>query len=92
MSCRLTSILKVAWKAAQESSDKKEKLQALSLAKDCYEMKLELSTHSTVVDDAMRFISVHRMQEKRTEGAETELFPKLNVLMNISIISYNMTL
>ena len=42
-------------------------------------MKLELSTHSTVVDDAMRFISVHRMQEKRTEGAETELFPKLNV-------------
>ena len=37
-------------------------------------MKLELSTHSTVVDDAMRFISVHRMQEKRTEGARQSYF------------------
>ena len=53
----LTSILKEAWKTAQESSDKREKIQALSLAKDCYSMKLDLLTNATVVDDAVRFVS-----------------------------------
>ena len=30
---------------------------SMSLAKDCYGMKLELLTNSTVVDDAIRFVS-----------------------------------
>jgi hypothetical protein len=30
---------------------------ALSLAKDCYSMKLDLLTNGTVVDDAIRFVS-----------------------------------
>jgi hypothetical protein len=34
-----------------------KKIQALSLAKDCYSMKLDLLTNATVVDDAIRFIS-----------------------------------
>jgi hypothetical protein len=34
---------------------KREKIQALSLAKDCYSMKLELLTDASVVDDAIRF-------------------------------------
>ena len=55
----LTSILKEAWNTAQQSQDKREKIQALSLAKDCYETKLELLTNATVVDDAMRFISAN---------------------------------
>jgi nitrogen-specific signal transduction histidine kinase len=29
----------------------------LSLAKDCYEKKLKLLTNSTIVDDAIRFVS-----------------------------------
>jgi hypothetical protein len=36
---------------------KREKIQALSLAKDCYSMKLDLLTNATVVDDAIRFVS-----------------------------------
>ena len=36
---------------------KREKIQALSLAKDCYSMKLDLLTDTTVVDDAIRFVS-----------------------------------
>ena len=32
-------------------------MQALSLAKDCYSMKLDLFTNATVVDDAIRFVS-----------------------------------
>src|SRR6188472_1595660 len=53
----LTSILKEAWNAAQNSEDKREKIQALSLAKECYSMKLDLLTNATVVDDAIRFVS-----------------------------------
>src|SRR5919206_1233555 len=32
----LTSILKEAWNTANNAEDKREKIQALSLAKDCY--------------------------------------------------------
>jgi hypothetical protein len=34
------------------TEDKREKVQALSLAKECYFMKLDLLTNATVVDDA----------------------------------------
>ena len=60
----LTAILKEAWNTAQQASDKREKIQALSLAKDCYSMKLELLTNATVVDDAIRFVST-KISKKR---------------------------
>ncbi len=53
----LTAITKEAWNTAQQTEDKREKIQALSLAKDCYSMKLDLLTNATVVDDAIRFVS-----------------------------------
>jgi Trp operon repressor len=53
----LTAITKEAWSTAQNTEDKREKIQALSLAKECYSMKLELLTNATVVDDAIRFVS-----------------------------------
>src|ERR671930_872746 len=53
----LTAITKEAWNTAQSTEDKREKIQALSLAKECYSMKLDLLTNATVVDDAIRFIS-----------------------------------
>jgi hypothetical protein len=37
--------------------DKREKIQASSLAKECYSMKLDLLTNATVVEDAIRFVS-----------------------------------
>jgi DNA-binding MarR family transcriptional regulator len=52
----LTAIKKEAWNASQQTEDKREKLQALSLAKECYSMKLDLLTNATVVDDAIRFV------------------------------------
>jgi predicted transcriptional regulator len=52
----LTSILKEAWTTAHNTEDKREKIQALSLAKECYSMKLDLLTNATVVDDAIRFV------------------------------------
>ena len=53
----LTSILKEAWITSQQTQDKREKIQALSLAKECYSMKLDLLTNATVVDDAIRLVS-----------------------------------
>jgi hypothetical protein len=53
----------LAWKTSQNTEDKREKVQALSLAKECCFMKLELPTNATVVDDAIRFVS-DRSKEK----------------------------
>jgi hypothetical protein len=36
-----------------------EKIQALSLAKECYSMKLDLLTNATIVEDAIRSVSGH---------------------------------
>ena len=51
----LTAILREAWNTSQQTEVNREKIQALSLAKECYSMKLDLLTNATVVDDAMRF-------------------------------------
>ena len=53
----LTAITKEAWNTAQDTEDGREKIQALSLAKECYSMKLDLLTNATVVDDAIRFVT-----------------------------------
>jgi hypothetical protein len=53
----LTAILREAWNTSQQTEDRREKIQALSLAKECYSMKLDLLTKATVVDDAIRFVS-----------------------------------
>src|SRR5689334_18272572 len=57
MSYRITAITKEAWNTARSAEDKREKRQALSLAKECYSMKLDLITNATVVEDAINFIS-----------------------------------
>jgi DNA-binding MarR family transcriptional regulator len=59
----LNAITKEAWNTANNTEDKREKIQALSLAKECYSMKLDLLTNATVVDDAIRFVS-DRSKEK----------------------------
>ena len=73
----LTSILKEAWSASQQSSDKREKIQALSLAKDCYAMKLELLTNATVIDDAIKFVSSNLKNENsKGEKAKCSVLAK----------------
>jgi hypothetical protein len=63
----LTAISKEAWNTAQNTEDKREKIQALSLAKDCYSMKLDLLTNATVVDDAIRFVTEKGEVEGKVE-------------------------
>jgi hypothetical protein len=59
----LTAILREAGTTSNQTQDSKEKIQALSLAKECYYMKLDLLTNATVVKDAMRFVSEHNKKE-----------------------------
>jgi hypothetical protein len=69
----LNAITKEAWNTANQTEDKREKLQALSLAKECHSMKLDLLTNATVVDDAIRFVSdrsKHQLNNYQEEGAE----------------------
>ena len=73
----LTSILREAWNTAINAEDKREKIQALSLAKEYYSMKLELLTNATVVDDAIRFVS-----QKRKEDVENKQNDDDNNIVN----------
>ena len=50
---------------------KREKIQALSLAKECYSMKLDLLTNATVVDDAIRFVS-NKLKDESIQDNEIQ--------------------
>ena len=54
------------------TQDRREKIQALSLAKECYSMKLDLLTNATVVDDAIRFVSSNS-KENHTSSSSTSV-------------------
>jgi hypothetical protein len=53
----LNAITKEAWNTAHDPEYRREKIEALSLAKECYSMKMELLTNSTLVDDAIKFVN-----------------------------------
>src|SRR5919198_4875562 len=67
-----TAITKEAWNTAELTEDKREKIQALSLAKECYSMKLELLTNATVVDDAIRFVSQKTIEKLKSSNDSNE--------------------
>lgn len=56
----LNLIQREAWNTAQNTQEPREKIQALSLAKECYATKMELLTNATVVDDAIRFVAANK--------------------------------
>src|SRR6187200_94725 len=64
----LNAITKEAWNTAQSTEDKREKIQALSLAKECYSMKMDLLTNTTVVDDAIRFVSQQSKEKLKSSS------------------------
>jgi len=68
----INAITKEAWNTAQQTEDSREKVQALSLAKECYSMKLELLTDATVVDDAIRFVSQQSRKDLKSSHNSNE--------------------
>ncbi len=68
----LTAITREAWDTSQQTEDKREKIQALSLAKECYSMKMDLLTNATVVDDAIRFVSQKLKESVESKDSSNE--------------------
>jgi hypothetical protein len=68
----LTAITKEAWNTAHNTEDKREKIQALSLAKECYSMKLDLLTSATVVDDAIRFVYSNKFKDSLKPSGDSD--------------------
>jgi len=60
----LKSILKESWRIESDSEDKREKIQALSLAKECYAMMLDLASSAPVVERAARFMENIKSQSQ----------------------------
>ncbi len=57
----LDAILVKSWAMANDSSAiHRDKLQALSIAMQAYEMKLELLSSANVVERAVHFVNKHR--------------------------------
>ena len=74
---------KEAWNTAQNTEDKREKIHALSLAKECYSMKLDLLTNSTIVDDAIRFVSFNKSNAKQKSSSGNSNEDDKDELMNL---------
>ena len=68
----INAITKEAWNIAQNTEDRREKIQALSLAKECYSMKMDLLTNPTVVDDAIRFVSTRSYEKLKVSSNSNE--------------------
>jgi hypothetical protein len=86
----LTAILKEAWNTATTTEDKREKIQALSLAKDCYSMKLDLLTNATVVDDAIRFVTEYQKESRRmVDSNHTQSNLRQRVNEDLDVITGN---
>ena len=68
----ITSIIREALTTSHKTQDNKERIQALSLAKECYSMKLDLLTNATVVKDAIRFVSEHNNNIKNEKVAKID--------------------
>jgi IS30 family transposase len=82
----ITSILKEAWNTAN-SQDGKDKLHALSLAKDCYSMKLELLTNATIVEDALKFVERNKNNKQEFSSNKVQIKDD-NILVNQSIDTF----
>jgi hypothetical protein len=67
----ITAIMKESWKTAETAEsegNRRDKLQALALAKECYAMKLDLLSSATVIDRAIKFVDRNKgLMPQKTE-------------------------
>ena len=71
-------INKESWEIAHNTDDNREKISALSLAKECYSMTLDLATNASLIDHAVRFVEKYKSknnldddEQQREEAATT---------------------
>ena len=76
----LNDILTEAWNISDTATDKRERMQALSLAKECYAMKLDLLSSATVIDRVVKFVDRNRgliPQSKEVVAIEEDVSEEL---------------
>jgi CBS domain-containing protein len=56
---------------SQQTEYRREKIQALSLAKEWYSMKVDLLKNATVVDDAIRFVSQKSKDDEKLKASSS---------------------
>lgn len=66
----MNAILMMAWSIASKDTDDKTRLQALALTNDCTKARVDMSTNSVVITDAIKFV------QQKTEQIDT--LQKLN--------------
>ena len=61
----ITQIIQQAWTISENAGDKnkREKLQSLSLAKDCYAIKMDLLTNSNLLKDSINFVEQSKKEK-----------------------------
>ena len=61
----ITQIIQQAWTISENAGDKdkREKLQSLSLAKDCYSIKMDLLTNSNLLKDSINFVEQSKKEK-----------------------------
>jgi hypothetical protein len=75
----LNSILRESWSMSDTAIDKREKIEALKLARDCYSMRLDLLTNSNVINDSMRFIEKSKEKENLSNKKENNIIDNNNI-------------
>lgn len=71
----LNSILRESWSMSDTAIDKREKIEALKLARDCYSMRLDLLTNYSVINDSMRFIEKAKNKEENLSNKKENIDP-----------------
>ena len=71
----LNSILRESWSMSETAIDKREKIEALKLARDCYSMRLDLLTNYSVINDSMRFIEKAKNKEENLSNKKENIDP-----------------
>jgi len=71
----LNAITKEAWNTAHNTEDKREKIHALSLAKECYSMKLDLLTNATNFNSEHKAMLGHCKMILEKDGSRIAINP-----------------
>jgi len=71
----ITQIIQQAWTISENARDeeKREKLQSLSLAKDCYSIKMDLLTNSNLLKDSIKFVESEKEKILEYKKLEKEV-------------------
>jgi hypothetical protein len=60
----LNAITREAWNTANQTEDKREKIQAMELFKDTHLVKLELLSNATTIDSALNYIRSKQQEQQ----------------------------